>query len=504
MPAKQEDSVPSNVGASHDPVTRRIVMSAPGLDATTSSQPTDSAVWPEPRGESDIKSQENRAKYEQSIFGFSSSGDRRTLSHAHTSALAMSRRQESEGGGSQDDGGSFHSYNSTRDVRLFVKEMHGRVWNSINETYMLPSDDTEWHRLNKQHLAHIIGLGGLYPCPEQVEAHLAPAEGEPKRILDVGCGTGSWAIEMAERFPHTLVTGVDLAPTPVDTAGFPSNLQIEIDDINFGLAHFHGQFDLVHMRCVMGGINDIDKALLDLQLCLKPGGIMIVIDGWLAFMSDVNTIARLRRLEGDEADATATSEDGSWLNRIYWEASQGNKLSGASLDRAQNVLSTGLWDQPHCDPASIVSGSYFIPIGPWARGNNISQTQQLQYGGLLMRQSLMSIHRAFHSILLRYGLTQDVLNTWSQETENELNTSRCKSWVRFHFNFARRRHDDSTSGSDPLLKMEARPRNQNSYPAFEMFYNKADAVAAEQRRMATWGKLPTAHVERAWLQSQAL
>ncbi|CAG7853098.1 SubName: Full=Uncharacterized protein {ECO:0000313/EMBL:CCA75872.1} [Serendipita indica DSM 11827] len=402
---------------SHDLVTRRVPMPVRGLDPTTSAT-GDSDDKRQREEEIEAKSQANRARYEQSMFGFSSNGDRRTFSHVHTSAPAMSRRQESEDGENQDDGGSFYSYNSARDVRLFVKEMHGRIWNSMNETYMLPSDDTEWHRLNRQHLAHIIGLGGLYPCPEQVEAHLAPAEGARKQILDVGCGTGSWAIEMAERFPHTLVTGIDLAPTPLDTARFPSNLHIEIDDINLGLAHFHGQFDLVHMRCVTGGINDIDKAMLDLQRCLKPGGILIVIDGWVAFMSDLNTVGKLRRLDGDEADATATTEDGSWLNRIFWEAIQGNKLAGASIDRGREVLAAGLWGQPYCDPSSIVSGSYFIPIGPWARGRNVSQTQQLQYGGLLMRQSLASIHHAFHSILLRFGLTQDVLDKWSQETDD--------------------------------------------------------------------------------------
>ena len=174
---------------------------------------------------------------------------------------------------------------------------------------------------DRQHLAHVIGLGGLYPCPEQVEALLAPAQGETKYILDLGCGTGSWAVAMAERFPHTLVTGVDSAPTPLDRSLFPSNLVMEIDDINLGLSHFYGQFDLVHMRCVIAGIHDIDKTLLDIVLCLKPGGMMVVVDGWGHFLSDLETIGRMKRLDGDEADATATSEDGSWLNRMHWGAS---------------------------------------------------------------------------------------------------------------------------------------------------------------------------------------
>jgi hypothetical protein len=41
------------------------------------------------------------------------------------------------------------------------------------------------HR-NKQHIAIVLGLGGLYPEPETVEAVLAPSDGEKKRILDLG------------------------------------------------------------------------------------------------------------------------------------------------------------------------------------------------------------------------------------------------------------------------------------------------------------------------------
>lgn len=476
----------------------------PDLNPTTTGRVHGSDTKRQSREERAEDIQDQRAKYEQSMFGVSSNGDR-TFSHVRTNEPA---NPGSEAGLNRDEEGSFYSYNSTRDVRLFVKEMHGRIWNSLNETYVLPSDDTEWNRLDKQHLAHIIGLGGLYPYPEQVEAVLAPVEGTTKCILDVGCGTGSWVLEMAERFPHTLVTGVDLAPTPLDAAHFPSNLRIEIDDINLGLSHFYGQFDLVHMRSVQSGIHDIDKTLSDLFLCLKPGGILIIVDGGIHFLRDLGTFGRMRRVDGDEEDATATSEDGSWFNRIHWEVSRACQIAGASVDRSHEVLSAGLWDHPFSEPGSVASGSYLFPVGPWAQGNNVAQNQQLHYGGLLMRQSLMNIHRAFHSILLRHGMTQDVLDAWSQEIDQELSTSRCKSWVRFHFNVARRRlQQDSTPGVDSersLPRIEPRPRDGNSYPAFEIFYDKETARAAWAKREETMGKLPTACVLRAWLQNQAL
>lgn len=48
--------------------------------------------------------------------------------------------------------------------------------------------------------------------------HLAPIE-NPQRILDIGTGTGIWAIDAADKYPMAKVIGTDLryvcvAPSP--------------------------------------------------------------------------------------------------------------------------------------------------------------------------------------------------------------------------------------------------------------------------------------------------
>ena len=72
---------------------------------------------------------------------------------------------------------------------------------------------------------------------------------QPKRILDLGTGTGIWAIEMADKFPETEVLGNDLSP--IQPRWAPQNLRFEVDDVEAEWA-FSGKFDFVH-GCTLGG-----------------------------------------------------------------------------------------------------------------------------------------------------------------------------------------------------------------------------------------------------------
>jgi cyclopropane fatty-acyl-phospholipid synthase-like methyltransferase len=45
----------------------------------------------------------------------------------------------------------------------------------------------------------------------QNKLYTAPLD-HPQRVLDVGTGTGIWAIDMADRHPEAEVRGVDLSP----------------------------------------------------------------------------------------------------------------------------------------------------------------------------------------------------------------------------------------------------------------------------------------------------
>lgn len=84
-------------------------------------------------------------------------------------------------------------------------EEHGRRYHAYRAgIYILPNDDKELERLDIMHFLIKKGLGD--------KIHRAPIQKDVKRIMDIGTGTGIWAIEMADMFPDAEVMGNDLSP----------------------------------------------------------------------------------------------------------------------------------------------------------------------------------------------------------------------------------------------------------------------------------------------------
>ncbi|HEX9068719.1 MAG TPA: class I SAM-dependent methyltransferase [Ktedonobacterales bacterium] len=116
--------------------------------------------------------------------------------------------------------------------------------------YMVPWDIEEHNRLDFQHFMLRYALRGNYAAPLR----------NPSSILDVGSGTGRWAIEMANTFPGANVMGLDVNPPPVDSQAEegidlrPANYAFVPGNLLEGLPFADRTFDFTHMRALVTAI----------------------------------------------------------------------------------------------------------------------------------------------------------------------------------------------------------------------------------------------------------
>ena len=81
---------------------------------------------------------------------------------------------------------------------------HGRQYHAYKAgTYHLPNDANEQDRLDMQHHLYRIALDDQLFLAPMVDTNV-------RNVLDVGCGTGLWAIDVAESLPEAKVVGFDL------------------------------------------------------------------------------------------------------------------------------------------------------------------------------------------------------------------------------------------------------------------------------------------------------
>ncbi len=90
-----------------------------------------------------------------------------------------------------------------------------------------------------------------------------------QRVLDVGTGTGIWAIEFAKNNPTTRIIGTDLSA--IQRVDRPANCEFTIANAEEEWA-FDEPFDFIHSRFLYFGMRDWQSYFRRCFQNLKPGG----------------------------------------------------------------------------------------------------------------------------------------------------------------------------------------------------------------------------------------
>ncbi|KAL6866874.1 S-adenosyl-L-methionine-dependent methyltransferase [Trichoderma novae-zelandiae] len=143
-----------------------------------------------------------------------------------------------------------HSYVNGR---RYHRYRHGR--------YPIPNDEAEQNREDMLHTMMMEATDG--------KLFYAPIGDYPQKIIDLGTGTGLWAIEMGDRYPSAEVLGLDLSP--IQPSWVPPNVKFLIDDVEAEWLN-GDNWDFVHLRNMIPVMRAPVALLRQAYDNIRPGG----------------------------------------------------------------------------------------------------------------------------------------------------------------------------------------------------------------------------------------
>ncbi|GJC85552.1 secondary metabolism regulator LAE1 [Colletotrichum liriopes] len=175
-----------------------------------------------------------------------------------------------------DDSSSIGGYStdesqaSLRSSILDYRRENGRTYHRMSDgKYAFPNDEREQERLDIVNHLWMLTLDGAFClCPKNDPT-------TAKRVLDLGTGTGIWALDYADAHPEATVFGVDLSP--IQPGYVPPNCIFEIDDLEKEWT-WTEPFDFIFARNMNGSFANWDGVMTQAYDHLEPGGYLEIQD----------------------------------------------------------------------------------------------------------------------------------------------------------------------------------------------------------------------------------
>ncbi|KAM0326606.1 hypothetical protein ACHAQA_006475 [Verticillium albo-atrum] len=275
---------------------------------------------------------------------------------------------------------------------LAYRTINGRTYHSErgDAQYWVSNDERSNEALDINH--HVLSLmtdGKLYK---------APLSKDIKKVVDIGTGTGIWAIDFADEFPATEVVGTDVSP--IQPSWVPPNLQFQIDDCTQAWTFEESSLDYVHMRLLVGSIADWNSLFKEAYKSLKPGG-------WV---------------ESREGSPFIRSDDGTIKNKSAMQ--QWGPIfakGGQTIGRPFTILEDDV-QKKAMEEAGFVDievYDYKIPIGGWAKDPVLNEA-----GKFFQAAILQDIEGTLNFIALVLGWSPDEVAVFGAHYRSEIKNKR--------------------------------------------------------------------------------
>lgn len=193
---------------------------------------------------------------------------------------------------------------SSRDISPLFRLIDPKTYDDIlrNSKYQLPSDNEHVDRIQLRHLLFRYVWQGNFSSPVKEKLK------NGAKVLDVGCGSGSFILDVAPQYPNSKFYGIDTAlmfPSPNDSR-IPSNASFSQVDIVKGLPFDDNTFDFVHLRFLVQYLTEEqwnDKVIKELLRVTKVGGWIEIMELDLIFYNEGPNTAKLQKSTIDYFDA---------------------------------------------------------------------------------------------------------------------------------------------------------------------------------------------------------
>ncbi|CAJ0846291.1 10832_t:CDS:10, partial [Entrophospora sp. SA101] len=240
--------------------------------------------------------------------------------------------------------------------------------------YSLPNDDEEIDRMHMQHYISRFIWQKNFCSPLDDLLRYGGA-----KVLDVGCGAGTFLLEMGHDYPESEFLGIDISPMyPSEIK--PSNVKFEQINVLEGLPYDDNSFDFVVIRNMITAfsIDDWDFCIQELIRVTKPEF---------------------------EIPASNRGPVVKRLSEAWIEIMKAKSIDITYSNRLKGLFSS------YNDLININHNIKLLPMGTW-NGDGV---------GKIMAEDLVLLAKAFGPILLlSWGITSEQYNYLVDNLTNEL------------------------------------------------------------------------------------
>ncbi|KAI9894484.1 MAG: hypothetical protein M1814_003242 [Vezdaea aestivalis] len=308
----------------------------------------------------------------------------------------------------------------TSSVTNYMFENGRRYHGYKGGRYMIPNDEMEMDREDMKHHISMLMLEG--------RLHLAPIPKLPQRILDVGTGTGIWAIQIADIYPSAEVIATDLSP--IQPTWVPPNLKFEIDDAEAEWLYDANSLDLVHLRYMAHAIRKWPILFEQAQRALQPGGWIEIVDWHFIPASYDNSLPKDSQIQAFY-DVMADA-----ARKVGLDFGIAHKLRGM-------IEEAGF--------ANVREEIFDLPMGPWPKDPRLKEIGMFQQ--IQVTEGLSGIAMGLLTRVL--GWTTQEVEVWLVGVRNEMRDRSVHSFWKMHVVYGQKaqgHYSEPSAAEEPELE----------------------------------------------------